>query len=196
MQAVLCSSEQSAEQFVTPTNEPKIAPPRESFATLLFAGELNPSRRHRGANITGFRRVDGSLNLLSQRSHKAGRRRSEGFAVGYRADCRRPSGGLGMPPATGQPCLAVSRLQYFRLGRSRAEAGVGWTMTALSRKPTSSRGRAMVGVRSRRDLPGSIAWLRQPGGRSVAIDLQPGHPQTGDAVRLDRALPREKLFNR
>jgi len=68
MQAVLCSSEQSGEQFVTPTNEPKIAPPRESFATLLFAGELNASRRHRGANITGFRRGDGRLNLLSQRS--------------------------------------------------------------------------------------------------------------------------------
>src|SRR5215469_16949635 len=42
----------------------------------------------------------------------------------------------------------------------------------------------------------SVAWLRQPRGRGIAIDLQPGYAQPCDAVRLDRPLPGEKFFNR
>src|SRR5271167_1572587 len=35
----------------------------------------------------------------------------------------------------------------------------------------------------------------EPSGRSVAIDLQSGYPQTRDPVGIDRALPGEELFD-
>jgi len=51
---------------------------------------------------------------------------------------------------------------------------------------------------SSEDAPeaGSVARLRQPSGRSVAVDLQPGDTQTRDAVRLYRALPSEEFLDR
>jgi hypothetical protein len=40
----------------------------------------------------------------------------------------------------------------------------------------------------------SITRFGQPSGRSVAIDLQSGHPQTRDTVCIDGALPSEEFF--
>src|SRR6266404_2195150 len=79
--------------------------------------------------------------------------------------------------------------------------------TGLART-ISLRGRAsrsrQVGDAARRRGPyrtvprerGSVAGFSQPGGRGVAVDLQPGDAQTCDPVGFDRALPGEEFLYR